>query len=67
MLSPDVQSRLLGDIDATALLESRPARIPNWRAESQALERLIDVFINNPDALAQALADTALAMTGAHA
>ena len=67
MLAPEHFSGLLREIDATALLTSRPRRSPDWQAEAQAWEHLTDVFINKAEGLAQALADTALSLTGAQA
>ncbi|MDM0078489.1 GAF domain-containing sensor histidine kinase [Variovorax sp. J2P1-59] len=67
MLTPENLSGLLREIDATALLPSRPRRTPDWRAEAEAWERLTDVFINKSAGLAQALVDTALNLTGAQA
>lgn len=63
----DRETALLDEIDATALLRTRPRREPDWRAEAQALGQLADVFANEPQHLAQSLAETALAVTGAHA
>ena len=63
----DREPSLLEQIDATALLHSRPHREPDWRREAEALGNLADVFANAPQRLAQALAETAMAMTGAHA
>ncbi|WP_431256280.1 GAF domain-containing protein [Roseateles chitinivorans] len=58
---------LLHEIDATGLLSSRPSRAPNWQREAEALSTLAEVFANTPQKLAQTLADTALALTGAQA
>lgn len=61
------ETSLLEQIDATALLRTRPQREPDWRAEARALGKLADVFANAPQRLAQALAETAMEMTGARA
>lgn len=63
----DRKTSLLDQIDATALLATRPRREPDWRREAEALGELADVFANEPQRLAQALAETAMAMTGAQA
>ncbi len=63
----DRESPLLDEIDATALLHTRPRREPDWRREAEALGKLADVFANAPQSLAQSLAETALEVTGAHA
>ena len=43
MLAPENLSELLEEIDATALLESRAQRAPDWQAEAEAWERLTEV------------------------
>ncbi len=63
----DREPSLLDEIDATALLRARPQREPDWRREAEALGKLADVFANAPQRLAQALAETAMEMTGARA
>ena len=67
MRIPDDMPALMQQIDATALLDSRPRRPVNWQAEAEAWEKLTNAFVNQPATLAQALADTALALTGAQA
>lgn len=58
-------SRLMQEIDATALLAARPSRVPDWRREAETLGNLADVLAQAPERLAQALVDAALALTGA--
>jgi signal transduction histidine kinase len=57
----------MDQIDATALLAVREARVPDHRLECEALAALADVFANAPRQLGQALTDTAMQLTGAHA
>ncbi|QSX73831.1 GAF domain-containing sensor histidine kinase [Lysobacter arenosi] len=67
MSSYDRQPHLLAEIDATALLQSRPRRTPDWRQEAEALASLAEVFAEAPEKLAQALVEAAVSMTGAQA
>ena len=51
---------------STAELSRRPSRPPDYAAESRALIALAQVMATSPDSVLQRLADTALALCGAH-
>jgi PAS domain S-box-containing protein len=50
------------EVDITSELAHRPARPPDYQAESQALVDLSGVMATNPHAILQKLAETALAL-----
>ena len=54
------------DVIATDLLRERPPRVPDYKAESEALARLAKTFVAEPKLIAQRLVDLALQLTGAH-
>jgi len=56
----------LENVDITAQLHTRPARAPDHRAENEALAGLARTLAHQPEKMAQALADAALRLTGAH-
>ncbi|WP_396614754.1 ATP-binding protein [Lysobacter soli] len=66
-MNDDERARLLSEIDATACLAERPQRPANWRGQAQTLARLAEVFALAPEQLGQCLAESAMAMTQAHA
>jgi len=58
--------RHLSDVIATDLLRRRPPRVPDYKAESEALTRLAKTFAAEPALIAQRLVDLAFQLTGAH-
>ncbi len=54
------------DVIATALLRERLPRLPDYKAESEALAALGQALGSNPKALPQRIVDIALTLTGAH-
>lgn len=54
------------DFIATALLRQRAPRVPDYKAESEALTGLASTFAAQPGLVAQRLVDLALNLTSAH-
>ena len=55
----------LSGIDHTGLLQSRPAREPDYKSENEALSRLAETLATKPDQIAHELASAAMRLTGA--
>ena len=64
---PDPPATTLDGIVITSALERRPARAPNHADESHALQRLAQLFADDPDALLQRLLDVARELCAADA
>jgi len=55
----------LADIDITAELQSRPARAPDYRAENEALVKIVSAMEASPETVLQTLVDSALSLCDA--
>ena len=58
--------RPASDVIVTELLRHRTPRVPDYKAESEALTRLAKTFAAEPSLVAQRLVDLALHLTDAH-
>jgi signal transduction histidine kinase len=55
----------LGDVDVTATIAARSSRASDFEAESRSMAKLVEILANRPEELPQALAEAAMALTGA--
>jgi signal transduction histidine kinase len=64
MTCPQSGDITLDDVLITEELSRRPAREPNWRAESEALRSLTRQLVHDPEVMLQSLVDWAIELCG---
>lgn len=62
---PACPSDILGEVDVSRQMATRPGFPADYEAESVAMARLVEMLATRPRDMAQALADVAMQLTGA--